>query len=76
MNQLSDYTSLRVGGPAKEIVNASNEAEIIAAVQAADEAGKPVLILGSGTNVLVSDDGFRGVVIHVASSEVHAVALH
>jgi UDP-N-acetylmuramate dehydrogenase len=72
MNQLSDYTSLRVGGPAKEIVNASNEAEIIAAVRAADEAGKPVLILGSGTNVLVSDDGFEGVVIHVASSEVES----
>ncbi len=72
MSQLSDYTSLRVGGPAKEIVDASNEAEIIAAVQAADEAGKPILILGSGTNVLVSDDGFKGIVIHVASSEVEA----
>jgi UDP-N-acetylmuramate dehydrogenase len=72
MNQLSDYTSLRVGGPATEIVNACNEGEIIAAVQAADDAGKPILILGSGTNVLVSDDGFQGVVIHVASSEVES----
>lgn len=72
MSQLSDYTSFRVGGPAQEIVNACNESEIIAAVQAADEAGKPILILGSGTNVLVSDEGFKGVVIHVASSEVEA----
>ena len=72
MSQLSDYTSLRVGGPAQEIVNACNESEIIAAVKAADEAGKPILILGSGTNVLVSDEGFKGVVIHVASSEVEA----
>ncbi len=72
MSQLSDYTSLRVGGPAQEIVNARNESEIIAAVRAADEAGKPVLILGSGTNVLVSDEGFKGVVIRVASSEVEA----
>ncbi len=72
MSQLSDYTSFRVGGPAQEIVNAGNEAEIIAAVQAADDAGKPILILGSGTNVLVSDEGFKGVVIHVASSEVEA----
>lgn len=72
MSKLSDYTSFRVGGPAQEIVNASNESEIIAAVQAADEAGKPILILGSGTNVLVSDEGFKGVVIHVASSEVEA----
>ena len=72
MSQLSDYTSFRVGGPAQEIVNAGNESEIIAAVQAADDAGKPILILGSGTNVLVSDEGFKGVVIHVASSEVQA----
>jgi UDP-N-acetylmuramate dehydrogenase len=72
MSQLSDYTSFRVGGPAQEIVNAHNESEIIAAVQAGDDAGKPILILGSGTNVLVSDEGFKGVVIHVASSEVEA----
>lgn len=72
MSQLSDYTSFRVGGPAQEIVNASNETEIIEAVQAADEAGKPILILGSGTNVLVSDEGFKGVVIHVSSAEVEA----
>lgn len=72
MSQLSDYTSFRVGGPAQEIVDASNESEIVAAVQAADAAGKPILILGSGTNVLVSDEGFKGVVIHVASSDVVA----
>ena len=72
MGQLSDYTNLRVGGPAQEIVNASNEAEIISAVQAADAAGKRVLILGSGTNVLVSDAGFDGVVIHVSSAKVES----
>ncbi len=72
MTDLSAFTSLRVGGPAKEIVNASNEAEIIAAVKAADEAGKPILILGGGTNVLVSDAGFDGVVIHISSAHVEA----
>ena len=72
MSQLSDYTSFRVGGPAQEIVEASNESEIIAAVQKADDAGKSILILGSGTNVLVSDAGFQGVVIHVSSTEVEA----
>lgn len=72
MADLSDYTSLRVGGPAREIVNASNEVEIIAAVQAADAAGVPILILGGGTNVLVSDKGFDGLVIHVSSADVAA----
>ena len=72
MNQLSDYTSFRVGGPAQEIVNASNESEIIAAVRKADDEGTPILILGSGTNVLVSDEGFKGVVIRVESREVES----
>lgn len=72
MGKLSDYTSLRVGGPAEQIVSASNEAEIISAVQVADAAGKRVLILGSGTNVLVSDKGFDGVVIHVSSTQVES----
>ena len=72
MGKLSDYTSLRVGGPAQQIVSASNEAEIISAVQAADAAGKRILILGSGTNVLVSDEGFDGVVIHVSSAQVES----
>lgn len=72
MEQLSDYTSFRVGGPAQEIVRASNESEIIAAVEAADSAGKPVLILGAGTNVLVSDAGFQGVVIQISSSDVES----
>ena len=72
MAELSELTSLRVGGPAKEIVEASNELEIIAAVKAADAAGVPILILGGGTNVLVSDAGFDGVVIHISSAHVEA----
>lgn len=72
MEQLSDYTSFRVGGPAQQIVSASTESEIIAAVEAADAVGKPILILGSGTNVLVSDAGFEGVVIQISSSEVES----
>jgi len=72
MGDLSQYTSLRVGGPARQIVNASNETEIIEALKVADAAGLPVLILGSGTNVLVGDQGFDGVVIHISSSHVES----
>lgn len=72
MSELSKYTSFRVGGPAQQIVNAANEEEIIQAVQAADEAGRAVLVLGSGTNVLVGDKGFAGVVIKISSSQVES----
>jgi UDP-N-acetylmuramate dehydrogenase len=74
MTTLNKYTSLRVGGPAKSIVNVSTEAEIIAAIEGAGDS--PVLILGGGSNILVSDNGFEGIVIHIennqAESEVDA----
>ena len=63
MEALSAHTSLRVGGPANNFVKASNEGEIIAAVEAAGD--QPILILGGGTNVLISDTGFPGTVIQI-----------
>ena len=52
---LSELTTAQVGGPAKTYVRATSEAEIIEAVSAADAAGEPVLIVGGGSNLLVSD---------------------
>lgn len=74
MAELRNYTSLRVGGPAKNFVDAHNESEIIAAIEAAGDT--PVLIIGGGTNILVADSGFDGTVIritnHALKSEVDA----
>ncbi|AIY01775.1 UDP-N-acetylenolpyruvoylglucosamine reductase [Arthrobacter sp. PAMC 25486] len=64
---LRSLTTLEVGGPARNYVVAATEAEIIAAVRAADDAGEPLLILGGGSNVVVSDDGFAGTVLKIAS---------
>ena len=60
---LAELTTLRVGGPAARFVETSSEAELIEAVRAADEAGDPVLVLGGGSNLLVADEGFDGVVV-------------
>ncbi len=68
MADLSDYTSLRVGGPAKKFVEVSSEAEIIAAIEAAGDS--PILIMGGGTNILVSDSGFAGTVIHISNNSL------
>ena len=68
MADLSDYTSLRVGGPAKQFVDVSSEAEIIAAIEAAGDS--PILIMGGGTNILVSDSGFAGTVIHISNNSL------
>jgi len=68
MADLSDFTSLHVGGPAREFVEVTTEAEIIAALEAAGDS--PVLIIGGGTNMLISDSGFAGTVIRISNNQV------
>jgi UDP-N-acetylmuramate dehydrogenase len=70
MAELRDYTSLRVGGPAKSFVEVRTEAQIIEAIEAAGDT--PVLIIGGGTNILVSDSGFEGTVIRISNNSLEA----
>jgi len=70
MTELSQYTSLRVGGPATKIVQVSTEEEIIAAIEEAGDT--PLLIMGGGTNVLIADKGFDGTVIRISNNSVQA----
>jgi UDP-N-acetylmuramate dehydrogenase len=64
---LADFTTLRLGGPAGRLVEAADEAAIVAAVRAADAAGTPLLILAGGSNLVVADAGFPGTVLRIAS---------
>jgi UDP-N-acetylmuramate dehydrogenase len=70
MADLRDYTSLRVGGPAKKFVEVGTESEIIAAIEAAGDS--PILIIGGGTNILVADSGFEGTVIRITSHSIQS----
>jgi len=63
---LAPYTTFGIGGPARWLVEATDEASLVEAVQFAREKGVPLFVLGGGSNVLVSDEGFPGVVVHVA----------
>jgi UDP-N-acetylmuramate dehydrogenase len=67
---LRDHTTLRLGGPAAAWVEATDEDRLVSAVADADAAGTPVLVLGGGSNVVVADEGFPGVVVHVATRGV------
>jgi len=67
MTLLSQYTTLGLGGPAKSFVTATTDEGLIEAVQAADAAGEPVLILGGGSNLVIGDGGFPGTVVHVST---------
>ncbi|MDN4480805.1 UDP-N-acetylmuramate dehydrogenase [Demequina muriae] len=70
MTRLADLTTLRVGGPVGRLVEAGSERDLIDAVRDADRAGEPVLVLGGGSNLLAGDDGFAGVVVRDARSEL------
>ncbi|GIG38942.1 UDP-N-acetylmuramate dehydrogenase [Cellulomonas phragmiteti] len=60
---LADLTTLHVGGPARRYVETTTQDELVDVVRTADDAGEPLLVLGGGSNVLVADAGFDGVVV-------------
>ena len=60
---LKNYTTYKIGGPAKYFFIAKNKDELIRALELAKKNKLPVFILGGGSNLLVSDKGFKGLVI-------------
>jgi UDP-N-acetylmuramate dehydrogenase len=75
MPALADFTTLRLGGPAGRLVEAADEAAIVAAVRAADAAGEPLLVLAGGSNLVVADAGFPGTVLRIATRGVRGDAV-
>src|SRR3990170_4071781 len=69
---LKSYNTYRVGGQAKFFYEAHDRRSLERAVLAARESGVPFYILGGGTNVLVSDKGFDGLVIKMIAGKVSA----
>jgi UDP-N-acetylmuramate dehydrogenase len=63
---LADHTTIHLGGPAKDFVWADDVAELVDVVSRADDDGTPVLVLGGGSNVVIADAGFDGLVVRVA----------
>jgi UDP-N-acetylmuramate dehydrogenase len=67
---LAGYTTLRLGGPARRFAEAVTTDELVGEIRMADRRGEPVLVLGGGSNLVISDDGFDGTVVHVATRGV------
>lgn len=63
---LASWTTFGIGGPARWFAEASSEADVVEALTFAHERQLPVFILGGGSNLLVSDEGFAGLVLHIA----------
>ena len=63
---MSKHTSFKVGGPARFFVKAETVEDLKAAMTLGREKGLPYFILGNGTNLLVSDKGFDGIIVTLA----------
>ena len=67
---LSAYTRFGIGGPADVLIDASTEGAFESAYQSVRKSGQPLMVIGGGTNLIVSDEGFRGVVIRFTASQI------
>jgi len=63
---LAKHTTLRVGGPADVYAEPASEADLAAAVKFCQERSLPLFVMGRGSNLLVRDGGFRGVILCLA----------
>jgi UDP-N-acetylmuramate dehydrogenase len=65
---LAPLTTFRIGGPAALYLEPESEADLAVAARAVVEAGVPLVVLGKGSNVLVADAGFAGLVLRLGRS--------
>jgi UDP-N-acetylmuramate dehydrogenase len=63
---LAPYTTFRIGGPARFFCEITTESALMEAVEFARQRSLPLFVLGGGSNLLVSDTGFDGLVLHIA----------
>ena len=72
---MAKHTTLRVGGPADVYVEPANEADLAAVLSFCAERSVNFFIIGRGSNLIVRDGGFRGVVICLSSPEFSRVTI-
>lgn len=66
---LKNYTTFRIGGPARYFCTVKNKEELIGAVAFAKKENLPFFILGGGSNLLVSDRGYNGLIIKILNTK-------
>jgi len=67
---LAPLTTLELGGPARYFVRAQSEASLVDALRWAAGEALPVAILGGGSNVIVPDEGYEGLVVHMQMGDL------
>jgi UDP-N-acetylmuramate dehydrogenase len=64
---LAPLTTFGLGGPARRLVTAEREMEVVESVREIDSRGDPLLVLGGGSNLVIADAGFQGSVLRIAT---------
>jgi len=67
---MAGYTRFGIGGAADIYVETGDPSSFVAALKLARESGLETVVIGGGTNLIVSDDGFRGVVLRLANHRI------
>ena len=65
---MSEHTTFKIGGPADYFVSVTKEEEVYDAISWAKDNSIPYMVIGNGSNMLVSDKGIRGLVIEVGKN--------
>ncbi|GHD83271.1 UDP-N-acetylmuramate dehydrogenase [Salinibacterium amurskyense] len=71
---LADLTTIRVGGPAHTLLRPATEQELIVTMRDVWQRGDEWLLIGGGSNMVISDEGFDGTVIHIATRGIQLVS--
>jgi len=69
---LAPFTTLHIGGPARFFAEARSENEVLEAVEFAKASALPLFVLGGGSNLLIADSGWPGIVLRVATSGLNS----
>lgn len=71
---LAPLTTFKIGGPARYFAEVASEEDLAECLAFAAGQNQPIFVLGGGSNILVSDEGFDGLVIRIALSGVRVAA--
>src|SRR5688500_12357928 len=71
---LASFTRFAIGGPARILIQTGSVEAFIEALAAARSSGLEMVVIGGGTNLIVSDAGFPGIVLKFTGSRIYAAS--
>jgi len=70
---LKEFTSCKTGGPAKYFIQIDNVDDLVNTLDSAKKEGINIFVLGGGSNVLINDNGFDGLVVKIQNKKLKVI---